>query len=181
MLGAPQLFESTVLKRIKHSNYRRLQKKTFSKWMLQWVVPFPGMQGDQQSKHLLAQLHSPTRPIITKVQHWHLKKHKEGKKNFTKQARDFTFRMWRFGDWISLVKTKSGAPVTTWTSCPAATRCLTTCNGTVHQTTSTRTPNVRINGNGARFIFKDSRIYVLHQSPNSLVLFPPCSKSKMKK
>uniref|UniRef100_A0A2P2MS46 Uncharacterized protein n=1 Tax=Rhizophora mucronata TaxID=61149 RepID=A0A2P2MS46_RHIMU len=31
------------------------------------------------------------------------------------------------GDCISEVNTKSGAPVTTYTSCPARIRCLTTC------------------------------------------------------
>lgn len=38
-----------------------------------------------------------------------------------------TLRMWRQGEVISVVKTNSGAAVTTCTSCPAATRCLTTC------------------------------------------------------
>jgi hypothetical protein len=37
-----------------------------------------------------------------------------------------TLRMWRLGEAISMVKTNSGAAVTTCTSCPAATRCLTT-------------------------------------------------------
>lgn len=37
-----------------------------------------------------------------------------------------TLRIYRLGDWISRVKTKSGAAVTTWTSCPIAIRCRTT-------------------------------------------------------
>ena len=35
--------------------------------------------------------------------------------------------MWRLGESISVVKTNSGAAVTTCTSCPALIRCLTTC------------------------------------------------------
>jgi hypothetical protein len=45
-----------------------------------------------------------------------------------------TLRMWRLGESISVVKTNSGAAVTTCTSWPAPTRCRTTCEAKIRST-----------------------------------------------